>query len=222
MASLGHVVGERVAAHRQRFLAELLGEVALRVEVDEQDALAEAGQVFEGEGVVAVAAVVGVRVVGFVEEGGEVLGDAYGHEGGGVFGEGLARPGGDGGLADAALLVADDDAPHDGGPPYGGGGVVVEPYLYGLGEALDEGDAPVLAVGSEAGPLGGGEEGGERFGAGGVDGGEVRAEAAPGRDAGLDGFLDVDSALCRADLQLLAKPQGELRDDLLPVASGVR
>lgn len=42
-----HVVGEAVAVHRQRGAAELVGEVALGVEVDEQYPQSHSGQVFD-------------------------------------------------------------------------------------------------------------------------------------------------------------------------------
>lgn len=84
---------------------------------------------------------------------------------------------GDGGLAYAALLVADHDAADDGGPLHGGGRVHLQPEADGLGESLDERDAAVLGVGAERLPLAGGQPGGEGLGAGGVDGGGEEASA---------------------------------------------
>lgn len=210
----GHVVGEGVSTHGERLVSELLGEVALRVEVDEEDALPETGKVFQGEQV--------LGAVLLFEEGREVLGDTHRDERGRVFGEGFAEAGGDGGLADSALLVADDEAPDRRGALDLGHGVVVEPESDGLGDALGEGDAAVLAVVAETVPHSGGEEGGVGLGAGGVDGGGVRAQATPGDDAGFDGVLHVEAVEGGTDLEVLPESAGEFGDDLLPVAARVR
>lgn len=205
----GHVLGEAVALDGQRLVAELLGEVALGVEVHEEDAQSEAGEVFVVEGR-------GVLVLG--EGGREVLGDADGVERARVLGEGFAGACGDGGLADAALLVAGDNALRVLGAYDGGRRVRLQPHDDGLGEALDEGDAPGGAVGAEAVPLAVRQEGGEGLGAGGVDGGEVGSEPSPCLDACFDGVLDVDVVLGGPDLQVLLQYRGQLGDDLLAVA----
>ncbi len=46
----GHVLGEAVAVQGEQVVPELLGEVSLGVEVDEEDAKAESGEVFQLHG----------------------------------------------------------------------------------------------------------------------------------------------------------------------------
>lgn len=151
-----------------------------------------------------------------------MLGDPHRVKLVGVFGERLTRTGGDGSLADSALLIADDDPLGVFRPYDGGGRVGLQPHLHGLGKPLDEGDAAQSAVVAEVFPLTWGQEGGEGLGAGCVDEGKVRAESAPRLDAGFDGVLDVDAVLGCPDLQVLLQHGGQLGDDLLAVARGRR
>lgn len=155
-------------------------------------------------------ALLGLPAVLGRREAGQLAGDANRVEAVRVLGEGLGGACGDGGLADAALLVADDDAAYDGGPPDRRRRVHLQPEADRLGETLDEGDAAVLGAGAEGLPLAGGQPGGERFGARGVDGGGGGSEGAPVRDALVDGVLNVDPQLGCADLQFLAEPRGSL------------
>ncbi|GAA3061271.1 hypothetical protein GCM10020254_01370 [Streptomyces goshikiensis] len=178
------------------------------VEVDEQDAHPEAREVLKVQRgrrlVVELLALLALRGAG------QLTGDADRVEGLRVLREGLGGAGGDGGLAHAALLVAHHDAAYDGGPLDGRGRVHLQPEADGLGQSLDEGDTTALGVGAEGLPLAGGQPGGERLGAGGVDGGGGGGEGAPVGDALVDGVLDVDPQLGGADLQLLAQPRGSL------------
>ncbi len=176
-------------------MPELFGEVALRIEVDQENPLPEAGEFLE----------LG-RHAGL----GHLLGRAHDMQLFAVFGIGLSDAAGDGGLAHAALLIADDLAAGMFGTGHGGGGVGVQPELDGLGEALDAGDAAGGGIGAEGIPLPGGQPGGEGFGAAGIHGGWVGAELAPGGDAFGDGVLDVDVELRGAYFECLAECGGQL------------
>lgn len=160
-------------------VAELLGEVALGVEVDHEDAEAH-------------------------------------------FGEGLADPGGQRGLADAALLVADRDPAGPGGAAGAlGEGVGVQPEPDGLGNSLVVGELQRGAVGSEVRQQGARDVGREGRRAGDVDRGERLGGLFPCLDAFGDGVLDVDAYGGGSNLQLAPQLLGELGNYLVPLI-GVR
>lgn len=130
------------------------------------------------------------------------------------------QSGRDGGLANAALLIADHDAAGDGRTSDVGGGVGVEPELHGLREPLDEGDASVSGDLPELLPLSGREEGGEGIRSCGVNARGSRGQAAPFPDALLNRTLNIDSALGGSDLEVLPELSRQFGDDLLAVAGG--
>lgn len=192
----------------------MLGQVALRVEVDEQHAEAQPGEVL-------VLQQGGLLVL--PEQCREGLGDAYPVQLVRVLGERLAHPGRDRRLADTPLLVAHNAPLHDYRALDLGSRVLLQPHLHGLGEALDQGHTSCGAVGTEVLPLISGKPGRERLRASRLDTGEVRAEPAPGIDARLDRVLDVDAVLRCANSQVTLHRSGELGDDLLAsVAVGGR
>ena len=215
-----HVVGEAVAVHGKRLLAQLSVRWPCGSKSTSRTRMAEAGQVLECRA--------GRRPVPSARPSSRsawrsALATRTGCELVGVFGEGLPGARSDGGLSDAALLVADDDAADDRrAASTAGAGLVSSQSRTDWARPWMRETPRYLAVGAEVLPQAGGQEGGEGLGTRGVDGRGVGCRVRASRDALFDGVLDVDAVLGGADLQFLAEPGGQLGDDLLAVAPGVR
>lgn len=123
----------------------------------------------------------------------------------GTFGESLRQTGRDGGLADAALLVADDEAANGLGRS---GRVLCQPKGDRLCQALDVGDLAGSAVRFEFVVEAFGQVGAKGLCTCGINCGELVWVVPPGLDACGNGVLDIRAELRSADFECLSECGG--------------